>query len=55
MKFATYRGRDGQFYWRLKARNGRIIADGSQGYASRSNAVRAVRRLQATFRRQYAS
>jgi hypothetical protein len=32
------------WYWRLRAANGKIIADGSQGYASKSNAKRAVRR-----------
>jgi hypothetical protein len=32
------------WYWRLRAANGRIIADGSEGYASKSNAKRAVRR-----------
>lgn len=31
-----------QWYWRLVAANGKIIADGSEGYASRSNAKRAA-------------
>lgn len=32
----------GLWYWRLRAANGKIIADGSERYASRSNAKRAA-------------
>lgn len=32
------------WYWRLRAANGLIVADGSEGYATRSNAFRAARR-----------
>lgn len=42
--FEIYRAPDG-WRWRLKSPNGRIIADGSEAYASRSGAVRAVARL----------
>jgi uncharacterized protein YegP (UPF0339 family) len=34
------------WYWRLRARNGRIVADGAEGYASKRNAIRAVRRVE---------
>lgn len=37
-----------KFYWRLVAANGKTIADGSEGYASRSNAKRAARRARWT-------
>jgi uncharacterized protein YegP (UPF0339 family) len=30
------------WYWRLKAGNGRIVADSSEGYASLGNCKRAV-------------
>ena len=33
--------------WRLRHRNGNVIADGGEGYASRSNAVEAVTRVKA--------
>lgn len=33
------------YYWHLKARNGNIIADGGQGYSSKSNCRRALKRL----------
>lgn len=39
-----YRSHNGLWYWRIRARNGRIIADGSEGYVSRSNASRAFKR-----------
>jgi uncharacterized protein YegP (UPF0339 family) len=31
--FHLYRDKRGEFRWRLRARNGRIIADGGEGYA----------------------
>lgn len=34
------------FYWRLRAANGEIIADGAEGYSRRTNAVRAAQRAQ---------
>jgi uncharacterized protein YegP (UPF0339 family) len=34
-----------EWRWRIKHVNGQIIADGGEGYSSRSNAVRAARRL----------
>jgi uncharacterized protein YegP (UPF0339 family) len=38
----------GEFRWRLVHRNGRILADSGEGYASRSNARRAVEGFQRT-------
>lgn len=40
-----FRGVDGDYYWRIKAPNGKAISDGCQGYASRSGVYRAARRL----------
>jgi uncharacterized protein YegP (UPF0339 family) len=34
-----------EWRWRIKHANGRIIADGGEGYSTRSNAIRAARRL----------
>jgi len=34
----------GGWRWQLKARNGKIVADSGEGYASEYNAVRAARR-----------
>lgn len=41
MNVEVYRDSGGQWRWRARAKNGRIIADGSEGYASRRNALRA--------------
>lgn len=38
-------GRDGKWYWHIVASNGKIIADGGEGYCSKSNAKRALRNL----------
>lgn len=40
--FEVYCGSSGLFYWRLKAVNGRVVADGSQGYSRRADAHRAL-------------
>lgn len=41
MKLEIYRRADGLFAWRLKARNGRIVAtDGGQGYVRKIDARR---------------
>lgn len=42
-RFEVYRDRAGEWRWRLVHWNGNIIADSGEGYASRYNAVRAVR------------
>jgi len=47
--FQARASRDGIFglwYWRLRAKNGQIVADGAEGYATRSNALRAAKRAQ---------
>lgn len=41
-KFEIYRDRAGEWRWRLKAGNGRIVGDSGEGYASESNARRAA-------------
>jgi uncharacterized protein YegP (UPF0339 family) len=43
MTVHVHRGKDGQWYWRAVARNGRTRADGGEGYTRRSSAVRAAK------------
>lgn len=45
MHFQIYRGDDGQYYWRLRAANNETVADGSEGYVSKRNVMRAVSKL----------
>lgn len=42
MKIEVYRDSAGEWRWRLKAGNGRIMADGGEGYVDRRGAIRAV-------------
>lgn len=45
--FEIYRDKKDQWRWRLQHDNGNIIADGGQGYGSKSNVRRAVRSVRA--------
>ncbi len=45
MKFYIYKDRAGEWRWRLKARNGRIVADSGEGYKTRAGARAAVDRV----------
>lgn len=38
---------DDLWYWKLLSKNGRIIADGAEGYNTKSSIVRAIRRNKA--------
>ncbi|WP_280586486.1 HVO_2922 family protein [Halorubrum sp. Boch-26] len=40
--FEIYEDAGGEWRWRLRHRNGNIVADSSEGYASRSNAVDGI-------------
>ena len=40
--FEIYKDTSGDWRWRLRARNGRIVADSAEGYASKRNAKAAV-------------
>lgn len=40
--FEIYKDTRGEWRWRLRARNGRIVADSAEGYASKRNVTRAV-------------
>ena len=39
--------KDKDWYWRFRAENGRVVADGSEGYASKANVLRALDNVQA--------
>jgi uncharacterized protein YegP (UPF0339 family) len=45
--FELYLDHAREYRWRLKARNGRIIADSGEGYSTKRNARRAVFRMMA--------
>lgn len=35
MNFQIFKGKNGKWFWRAVAGNGHIVADGSQGYATK--------------------
>ena len=41
-KFEIYKGKIGDFYWRLTQANGQIIADSGEGYTTKVNAIHGV-------------
>lgn len=43
-KFTIFKGRDGQFYWNFKARNGETLCH-SEGFTSKQAAVNGIRSL----------
>ncbi len=42
MKFEIYKDSRGDFRWRFVSSNGKIIADGSEGYSSEANAINGI-------------
>ena len=45
LQFELYRDRNGEFRWRLKAGNGRILGQSSEGYQSRAGCLTAIERI----------
>ena len=41
-KFEIFRGKIGDFHWRLIHRNGRIIAKSGEGYTAKVNAIHGL-------------
>lgn len=39
-----FEGKSGKWYWRHVAANGKVVADGGQGYSDRSGVRRGARR-----------
>ncbi len=41
-KFEVYQDKKGEFRWRLKARNGEIIAIAEEGFATKDSCMRSI-------------
>jgi uncharacterized protein len=41
-KFQIYEDRKGEYRWRLRARNGEIIADSNEGYSRKANCKHGI-------------
>lgn len=42
MRFVLFQGTNNQWYWRLDANNGQIVAIGGEGYINRADAVHGI-------------
>lgn len=47
MTITVYRDTVGEWRWRLKARNGRVVGDSAEGYRNRGHCVRMAKRVAA--------
>lgn len=48
LRITVYRDAKGEYRWRAKSRNGRIVADCAEGYKTRAGAMKAAYRPFAT-------
>jgi uncharacterized protein YegP (UPF0339 family) len=46
LKIEVFKGSDHLWYWRLRASNGRVVADSAEAYLSKGNVLRAVKNVQ---------
>ena len=45
MKFSIYTDTAGQHRWHALSKNGRVVADSGEGYASKGNATKALQKF----------
>lgn len=43
--FEIYRDEGGEYRWRMKTRNGRVVADSAEGYKTRLGATKGARNV----------
>lgn len=48
LTFSVYKDARGEWRWRLKHRNGNIIADGSEGYVNKADALNGISLVKST-------
>lgn len=48
MYFELYKDRAGEWRWRLKASNGKIVADSGEGYHNKSDAEHGINLVKGT-------
>ncbi|MGD9635711.1 MAG: YegP family protein [Pirellulales bacterium] len=46
MKFELYQDRRGKYRWRLRAENGKVIADSGQGYTRKRRCLAMLLKIQ---------
>ncbi len=45
MYYEIYKDKAGEWRWRLKARNGRIVANSGEGYKRKSSALKMIMKI----------
>ncbi len=48
MKYFVFKDRAGEYRWNLKARNGQIVADSSEGYFNKADALHGIDLVKST-------
>lgn len=51
MRFEVFQGTDAQWYWRIRARNGKVRGGGGEGYTRKASAIRSIAALIVDVRR----
>ncbi len=46
-KFEIYKGKIGDFHWRLTHTNGQVIANSGEGYTTKVNAINGINSVKA--------
>lgn len=49
MRIEIYQNHQGEWRWRLKARNGRILADSAEGYQQKAKCWKAITSIHRNF------
>ena len=53
MEFEIYKDKARKWRWRLVANNGKIVADGGEGYYSKFNVKRAIKKFIKGINKEY--
>jgi len=48
MTYRSYKDSKGEWRWRLKAANGRILADSGEGYSSEQECLKDIKRVRSS-------
>lgn len=51
MRFVIYKDQRGEWRWRLRARNGKIIADSAEGYKQKNQVIKRIQGMHDAFNR----
>jgi hypothetical protein len=41
-KFQVFKGKNGEYYWRMRANNGQVVATGGEGYKAKASCLHGI-------------